>query len=80
MRGQRTEYSKQQFHSGFTEEDFSLLSSITSWCTCGAGKPKKQLEEQVVAEHELDSPDQQLPPQLPQNIHPKDRCERCEDL
>ena len=70
-----TEYTKQQFHSGFTEEDFSLLSSITSWCTCGAGKPKKQLEEQV-AEHELDSPDHvHSPPQLPQNINPKDRCD-----
>lgn len=25
---------------GFTEEDFSLLTSITSWCTCGSGKPR----------------------------------------
>jgi len=62
---------------GFTEEDFDLLSSITSWCTCGSGKPRKQLEEQL-AEHEVDSPDQQLPPQLPQNIHPNDRYTRLQ--
>jgi len=26
---------------GFTEEDFPLLTSITSWCTCGSGKPRE---------------------------------------
>jgi len=26
---------------GFTEEDFSLLTSITSWCTCGTGKSRE---------------------------------------
>jgi len=62
---------------GFTEEDFDLLSSITSWCTCGSGKPRKQVEEQL-AEHEVDSPDQPLPPQLPQNIHPRDRYTRLQ--
>ena len=51
------------------------MSSITSWCTCGSGKPRKQVEEQL-AEHEVDSPDQPLPPQLPQNIHPRDRWGR----
>lgn len=35
---------------GFTEEDFGLLSSITSWCTCGSGKPRKQVG------HDLESP------------------------
>jgi len=29
---------------GFTEEDFSLLTSITSWCTCGSGKPREPRE------------------------------------
>lgn len=27
---------------GFTPEDFPLLSSITSWCTCGSGRPRKR--------------------------------------
>ena len=25
---------------GFTEEDFSLLTALTSWCTCGSGLPR----------------------------------------
>jgi len=25
---------------GFTEEDFSLLTGLTSWCTCGSGLPR----------------------------------------
>ncbi len=25
---------------GFTEDDFPLLTSITSWYTCGSGKPR----------------------------------------
>jgi len=40
---------------GFTSEDFSLLSSLTSWCTCGSGKPRKQQEEQERPRQEHDS-------------------------
>lgn len=40
---------------GFDEADFQLLTSLTSWCTCGSGKPRKKQE---VAEEpvELHSP------------------------
>lgn len=27
---------------GFTEEDFSLLTTLTSWCTCGSGLPRQK--------------------------------------
>jgi len=62
---------------GFTEEDFDLLSSITSWCTCGSGKPRKQLEEQFT-EHEVESPEQSHPSNLPQINHLKDRYTRLQ--
>jgi len=48
---------------GFTESDFQLLSSITSWCTCGSGRPRKrrgEVEEAVM--QELHSP---IEPSLP---------------
>jgi len=62
---------------GFTEEDFDLLSSITSWCTCGSGKPRKQLEEQLT-EHEVESPEQSHPSNHPQINLLKDRYTRLQ--
>lgn len=49
---------------GFTEDDFPLLSSITSWYTCGSGKPRSRggqagavdLQHQDSPSHELDLP------------------------
>ena len=49
---------------GFTEDDFPLLASITSWYTCGSGKPRSSKgqtvgvdhQHQVSPSHELDMP------------------------
>jgi len=38
---------------GFTQDDFNLLSSLTSWCTCGSGRPRKQLEKERVEQERV---------------------------
>ena len=51
---------------GFSEADFQLLSSITSWCTCGSGRPR--LRQETPLPPELHSPEPHSPPdesQLP---------------
>lgn len=52
------------YYSGFTEEDFSLLTSITSWCTCGSGKPRLLQGEQVVLQDDHRSPSLETIPSL----------------
>ena len=41
---------------GFSETDFQLLSSITSWCTCGSGRPRRRQDPQEAP----------VPPELPE--------------
>jgi hypothetical protein len=47
---------------GFVEEDFQLLSSITSWSTCGSGRPRGKLEDTEEPPQELHSPVEASPP------------------
>ena len=53
---------------GFSETDFQLLSSITSWCTCGSGRPRLRQEEAPLPpelhspEIEPSSPSEESPP------------------
>merc|ERR1712107_394359 len=46
---------------GFSEADFQLLSSITSWCTCGSGRPR--LRQDTPLPPELHSPEPHSPPE-----------------
>jgi len=46
---------------GFSEADFQLLSSITSWCTCGSGRPR--LRQETPLPPELHSPEPHSPPE-----------------
>ena len=48
---------------GFSREDFQLLTSISSWATCGFGRNKSEDNE-----HDID--EDQCP-----EFHPNDRCE-----
>jgi len=44
---------------GFTEDDFPLLASITSWYTCGSGKPRSGAVPAPPIDHQ-DSPIEEL--------------------
>ena len=55
-------------YSGFTEEDFELLTSLTSWCTCGSGKPRKSRE--LEGETEVREEEEHSPPPV---LHTNDR-------
>jgi len=61
---------------GFTEEDFTLLTSITSWWTCGSGRPR----ETSGSQEEIHSPVGEDPPPAaqPASINPKDRYARLQ--
>jgi len=64
-------YVGKQFmaQQGFSAEDFSVLTSISSWATCGFGKNKQSESEDITDDHELDHEDQS------QQFHPNDRFE-----
>ncbi len=32
--------------SGFAAEDFNLLCGLTSWATCGSGKPREKKNQE----------------------------------
>lgn len=74
-----TDYVGKSFltEQGFDEADFQLLSSISSWCTCGSGRPKAKRGEEEHSPLEPSPPPEELePPVLPRNngIDNRDRC------
>ena len=69
-------YVGKQFllEQGFSREEFNLLTSISSWATCGFGKNKQSEEDEDGDEDEHDHEDQS------QELHPNDRLDRHEEF
>ena len=48
------------FITSFKPEEFSLLCGLTSWATCGTGRPREDTSEVKIAQKELKENNEQM--------------------